>query len=130
MNNEKTFGSFIKEKRLEKGITLRQFAIKIDISPVHMSNLENNRRAAPKEDVMERIAKELLLNESEVLEMHDLAAKSKNIPAVSSDLPKYIMGNDIVRAALRTAKDVDATDIEWLEFIERLKKRRQQTEED
>ena len=47
----------------------------------------------------------------------------KNIPSVSSDLPDYIMDNDIVRAALRTAKDVDATDEEWLEFIKKLKKR-------
>ncbi len=130
MQKEKTFGSYIKEKRLEKGVTLRQFAAKINISPVHMSNLENNRRAAPKEDVLERIAFELLLSKEDQLVMHDLAAKSKNIPSVSSDLPDYIMENDIVRAALRTAKDVDATDEEWLEFIEKLGKRSKNIKEE
>lgn len=123
VEKEMTFGSFLRDKRMEKGITLRQFAIKVNLSPVHMSNLENDRRSAPKEDVLERIAKELILSKDEQLLMCDLAAKSKNIPSVSSDLPNYIMENDIVRAALRTAKEVDATDNEWLEFIEKLKKR-------
>ena len=33
------------------------------------------------------------------------------------------MERDIVRAALRTAKEVDATDEEWQEFIDRITKR-------
>ena len=53
----------------------------------------------------------------------DLAAKSKNISTVAADLPEYINERDIVRVALRTAKDVDATDEEWQEFIEKLQKR-------
>lgn len=130
MSSEKTFGSFLKEKRLEKGYTLRGFAGKIDVSPVHMSNMENDRRAAPKEDILERISNLLLLSKEERLEMTDLAAKSKNMPSVSSDLPDYIMENDIVRAALRTAKDVDATDNEWMEFIEKLKKRSSQIKQE
>ena len=55
--------------------------------------------------------------------MYDLAAMSRSRPAVSSDLPEYIMENEVVRIALRTAKEVDATDEEWLEFIEKLNKR-------
>lgn len=39
--------------------------------------------------------------------LYDLAAKSKSTPTVSKDLPEYIMDRDIVRVALRTAKDVD-----------------------
>ena len=41
----------------------------------------------------------------------------------SGDLPEYIMERDVVRIALRTAKDADATDQEWIDFTERLKKR-------
>ena len=50
-----TFGEYIKEKRLEKGITLRGFAEIIDISPVYMCNLEKGRRPAPSEAIMEKI---------------------------------------------------------------------------
>jgi predicted GTPase len=51
-----------------------------------------------------------------------LLLRQKSSPTVSKDLPKYIMDKDIVRAALRTAKDVDATDEEWQEFITRLER--------
>lgn len=52
----------------------------------------------------------------------DLAAASQKMK-VPADLPEYIMERDIVRAALRTAKEVDATDEEWQEFIDRITKR-------
>ena len=38
-------------------------------------------------------------------------------------LTSHINERDIVRVALRTAKDVDATDEEWQEFIDKLEKR-------
>lgn len=48
---------------------------------------------------------------------------------VTQDLPEYIMDKDIVRVALRTAKDVDATDEEWQEFIAHLEERRRKIQE-
>ena len=42
----------------------------------------------------------------------------------SADLPDYIMEKDIVRAALRVAKEVDATDEEWQTFMKMLKERK------
>lgn len=120
---EQTFGTFLTEKRLERDMTLRGMAGKLGISPVHMCNMEKDRRAAPPEDVLEKIATLLMLSKEEKLEMLDLAAKSKNAPSVALDLPDYINERDIVRVALRTAKEVDATDREWQEFIERITKR-------
>ena len=40
------------------------------------------------------------------------------------------MDRDIVRTALRTAKDVDATDEEWQAFIAMLEARRKKIQED
>jgi len=128
MKDEKTFGTFIREKRLRINITLRQLVEMLDLSPVHLSNIENDRRPAPKDDVLKKIIEVLRLNKQEQIEMYELAAKSKDIPTVPGDLPEYISGNELARAALRTAKDVDATDKEWLEFIEKLKKRSRQEE--
>jgi transcriptional regulator with XRE-family HTH domain len=130
MVQEKTFGKFITEKRLEKEITLRRFASMLDISPVYVCNIEKDRRPAPKDDVLERILQILLLRKEEREEMYDLAAKSKNASVVSGDLPDYIMEKDIVRVALRTAKDVDATDVEWQEFIQKLKDRSKKHQEE
>ncbi len=130
MSHTETFGSFIREKRKERDYTLRGFAAKMDLSPVHMSNLENDRRSAPKEDVLERMATLLMLNREDTEWMYDLAAVSKNTPTVAWDLPEYINENQLARAALRTAKDADATDEEWMEFIAKLKARIRKTEED
>jgi transcriptional regulator with XRE-family HTH domain len=122
MDDKITFGQFVRRKRIEADYTLRGFALATDISPVYMSNIETDRRAAPTKDKLDKMAKLLRLSEEEALFMYDLAAASKN-NAVSQDLPDYIMRHDLVRVALRTARDVDATDEEWLEFIEKLKKR-------
>ena len=120
---EKTFGRFIREKRIEHGLTLRGLAARLDLSPVYMSNIETDRRAAPTQEYLEKLAIELVLDKEGYEEMLDLAAKSKT-QRVSADLPGYIMERDIVRAALRTAKEVDATDEEWQEFIDLLTKRK------
>lgn len=71
---------------------------------------------------LDKLVDILGLGQYEAEQLLDLAAKSKN-RQVSADLPEYIMERDIVRVALRTAKEVDATDAEWQEFIDRITRR-------
>jgi len=125
MRDENTFGAFIRRKRLESEpyLSLRKLAEMLDISPVYMSNIEVGRNAAPKEDILENLARILKLDKREREMFYDLAAESKNFTAVPGDLPEYISANEYAKIALRVAKDVDATDDEWIEFIEKLKKR-------
>ena len=54
--------------------------------------------------------------------MYNLAGKKRN--AVAPDLPEYIIERDYVSAALRTARDLDAGEEEWMRFVEDLKKRK------
>jgi hypothetical protein len=121
--NEQTFGSYLTQLRIARKISLRGFAQKVGISPVYQCNIEKGRRPMTTEDILEKMAVVLLLDKSEKAQFLDLAAKTKSIPVVAADLPEYINERDIVRVALRTAKDVDATDEEWQEFIEKLQKR-------
>ena len=125
MNDEITFGSFIREKRinLDPYISLRKMAELLNLSPVHMSNIETGREAAPKNEVLLNLVQILRLDKPEQDQMYDLAAESKNYTAVPGDLPDYITTHEYAKIALRVAKDVDATDQEWIEFIEKLKKR-------
>ena len=44
---EQTFGSYVREKRMARGLSLRALASKLEVSPVYMSNIENDRRPAP-----------------------------------------------------------------------------------
>lgn len=61
------------------------------------------------------------MSKEEYEQLLDLAADSRQ--TVPADLPDYIRQHDIVRAALRVAKEVDATDEESTAFMEMLKSR-------
>lgn len=119
---EQTFGGFVRQRRTAVGLTLRGLAARLELSPVYMSNIETDRKPAPARESLDKLAVELRLDRAATELLLDLAAKSKS-QQVSADLPDYIMERDIVRAALRTAKEVDATDEEWQEFIDRITKR-------
>lgn len=124
---EQTFGSYVREKRMARGLSLRGLAAKLEVSPVYMSNMENDRRPAPAKAKLDHLIEILSLRQEDVERLLDLAARSRT-RQVSADLPEYIMERDIVRAALRTAKEVDATDEEWQEFINRITQRGTQDE--
>ena len=119
MNRAKTFGDFLIAKRMEREMSARQLAIKLDFSAVYICDIEKNRRHVPDEN-LEKLPLLLHLNEAETEEMYDLAARSRH--TVSADLPEYIMEKDIVRAALRTAKKHNLTDKQWEDFIRRITK--------
>ena len=128
VDREGSFGPYIRKKRiaLEPHVTLRKMAELVGLSKEHMSNVETGRQAAPKQEVLEKLATHLRLTKRETEVMYDLAAKSKrnkNQMAVPADLPEYITTNEYAKIALRMAKDVDATDEEWMEFVEKLKRR-------
>ena len=95
---EQTFGSFVREKRQSIGLSLRTLAAKLDLSPVYLSNIENDRRPAPTRAYLERLEQELHLSKVETEQMLDLAAKSQN-NRVSADLPDYI-----IRKTLRSSR--------------------------
>ena len=116
------FGEFVQEKREEKQMTLRKFAEAIGFSAPFWSDVEKDRRNPPEIDKLHLIARILNLTESENAIMLDLAGKKRN--SVAPDLPDYIMERDYVAAALRTARDLDAGEKEWNEFIDELRKRK------
>ena len=119
---EQTFGAFVRQKRMEQGLSLRRLAARLGLSPVYMSNIETDRKPASSQENLDKLAEELHLSKADRELFLDLAAASQKMK-VPADLPEYIMERDIVRTALRTAKEVDATDAEWQEFIDRITKR-------
>ena len=90
----KTFGSFLEQKRKEKGMTMRQFADLIPMSAPYLSDIEKNRRNPPPIDKLNRIAEVLCLTEEENIEMLNLAGSGRD--EVAPDLPEYIKSNDFV----------------------------------
>lgn len=117
------FGQFLKTKRDEKRIPIRKFAEMVGMSASYLSDIEQGRRNAPDVDKLERIATALALSDEDRTVMLDLAGKNRK--TVAPDLPDYIMGREYVAAALRTARDLDAGEAEWMRFVEDLKKRKE-----
>ncbi|MFQ9205119.1 MAG: helix-turn-helix domain-containing protein [Flavonifractor plautii] len=110
-----TFGAFISTRRKEAKLNLRDTAKHLGISNGYLCDIEQGRRPAPEGAFVERISSFLELDKQEHEMLLDLAADSRQ--TVPADLPDYIRQHDIVRAALRVAKEVDATDEEWKAFI-------------
>ena len=116
------FGDFISKKRVEKKITLRKMADALGVSAPFLTDVEKDRRNPFDIEKLNHLAHILELTTEEKTLMLDLAGKKRN--EVAPDLPEYIMERDYVSAALRTAKDLDAGEEEWKQFIEELKKRK------
>lgn len=122
MAQYKNFGEFLQKKREERKITLRKMAEMLDITAPYLSDIEKDRRNPPDMDKLEQISSILLLTDADRTLMFDLAGKKRN--SVAPDLPEYIMGREYVAAALRTARDLDADEADWMKFVEELRNRK------
>ena len=123
MNTQyQNFGEFLQRKRTEKQITLRKMAEMIGITAPYLTDIEKDCRNPPEMEKLELISRILMLNDEDKTTMYDLAGKKRN--SVAPDLPDYIMEHDYVSAALRTARDLDASEADWLKFVEELKQRK------
>lgn len=115
---EKAFGTFIREKREQMGLSVRALALKIDISAVYLSDIENFNRPAPrKPEVFDKLVVALNLTEVEQAYL-----KKASLASRTEDIERYLKDNPRVCTALRMAKDLPDDEInkEWERFIRRL----------
>lgn len=116
------FGDFLHQKRLAKGVSYRDLAAILGVSAPYVSDIEKNRRNAPSMDKLEKIASYFALSPDEQTQMYDLAGENRS--ELPPDIPGYIKDHDYVAAALRTARDLNASEDEWQAFIDDLKRRK------
>lgn len=116
-----TFGQYLKQLRDSRDITLRELSRKTGISTAYLSEVENDRTNPLTKERMDVVIKVMELTHAEQNTLYDLAGRARN--EVAADLPDYIMSNDYVTAALRTARDLNAGLEEWQRFVDELKNR-------
>jgi transcriptional regulator with XRE-family HTH domain len=116
MEANKTFGGYVREKRLEAGVNLRKLAEILGIAPAYMSDIENDHRYPPEKEKIYKIAEALHLSKEETDYLFDLAGNNKK-NSVSPDIAEYIMEQDKSRVALRIARDNGAGEKEWERII-------------
>jgi transcriptional regulator with XRE-family HTH domain len=112
-----TFGDFLIAKRREKGIPAIQVCDVVGISPGYYCDIEKSRKAPPDRETLARIALALQLVGGDIATFYDLAGKARS--EAPPDLPEYINEYQIVRVALRLAKERGCED-DWHSFISRL----------
>ena len=118
MNNNHTFGTFLKSKRNERKKTVREMADEIGVSAGYYSDIESVRRTPIDLDFINKVIIFLNLTNEDGQTLYDLSGKGRSI--APPDLTEYINNNKIVRDALRLAKE-KASMVVWQEFIDKIK---------
>ena len=100
----KTFGEFLKEKRLAIGLSLREFARQVGMQPSNYCNVEAGVLPPPPAESLEKLCRFLNIKKgtSEFELFHDLVAKGRDeIPA---DVERIVKENELIPAMLRTVE--------------------------
>ncbi len=121
-----SFGEYIESIRKARRQSLRKTAFAIGISPQFYSEVEKGHRCAFTVDRLEALKNFLEMSPEESAQMYNKAAESykgKNV-AVPQDFTNYIVERDYVMSALRTMRDMDADEQDWIRLVEDLKKRK------
>lgn len=100
------FGDFLKFFRMQRGMTLRDLSNKVDLGFSYLCDIENNRKAAPNDMALLKIATILMLSVSEKAEFFDSAAESKrkidkNNFHIPADIGEYISRDEKTKNELR-----------------------------
>jgi transcriptional regulator with XRE-family HTH domain len=98
------FGRILKENRLNAGLTLREFAGRINISPGYLSDLENEKVAPPSETVILKMAMVLGVDKAELL---------KAAEKVDPELSEYVAQEPRAADFLRMAKEKNFHTGDW-----------------
>ena len=119
-HDDLSFGEFIRQKRKERKMVGRELAAEAGITTEYLCEIENGKKVAVSEGIMEKMIQALGLTEKETALFYDLAAVARKTVSVSADLPEYIMAHELVRTALRTAKKHQIPDEKWEKFIQEM----------
>lgn len=101
-------GPYIRKRRDELDLSLRELAKKLDCSPAFISDIELGRRH-PSEKVLAEIARILKVKVEELREM-DVRAPIEEIKRITQDDPTFAL-------AFRTVIDKNISANELLEFV-------------
>lgn len=103
------FGKTLKEKRMETGLSLREFAGRVGISPGYLSDLENEKVAPPSEKLIMDMAGILGIEKDELL---------KAAEKVDPEVAEYVAHEPRAADFLRMAKEKNFDNGDWEKLSE------------
>ena len=98
------FGNMLKEKRMNIGLSLREFAGRVGISPGYLSDLENEKVAPPSERLIMEMAGVLGIEKDELL---------KAAEKVDPEVTEYVAQEPRAADFLRMAKEQEFKNGDW-----------------
>lgn len=127
MDNTNFFGLFLKEKRLQKDLSLRRLAELSGLSHIYLYNVERGDKAPPSDVALMELANALNLdNESKII-FFDLATKSKSEHDKNNfyspvDVARYINEQSNVKNVIREADKQNKSNEFWDELLKDMMK--------
>ena len=115
VQDERSFGRFVRQRREELGKSVRGFSQEIGITAVYLSDIERGNRYAPKA-YLEALRTGLQIPEEDKCAFEDLASASRGFRY--EDINPYLGMQPLARVALRKARDLNIPDEKWQEFID------------
>lgn len=112
----------LKDCRKKQNLTLTKAAQMMGISSSYLSSLEGGTRPAPAFEMLNKMADVLNLNKKERYRLYDLAAESKQPPALADDLNAYIYQNITIRDILRYSMECNILEDELETIFSFIKK--------
>ena len=119
----KTFGDFIKEKRLnhQPKLTLKKTAELLDMNLTYLSDVENNRKKAFSSEKIDLFCEALGISSEDQEKMYDLAARdTESVPEDIVDTIMYTEEGDYARKALRMVNKGKGNIEFWKELIRKM----------
>lgn len=128
MLNNNLFGAFLKEKRLQKDLSLRELAEKANIAHTYLLNIENGSKPPPSDKVLMRLEKVLTLDEESKVLFYDIAAQIKHMCNdsnfyIAADILSYLNDTDDAKQVIREADKLGYSNDFWNEILQRLKEK-------
>ena len=125
ISNRDKFGVYVKARRIELGMTVRDLANALNFSPAYISDIENGNRAAPLKH-LKQVARLLKIDKEEIDAFYDIAGCAHlNWP----DINEYLAKIPNARKAIRLARDMNLSEQEFLQIISIMASENEQTDE-
>ena len=100
MNKKISFGTLIREARIDNGFGQRELADKIGVAASYLNDIEKEKRSAPKQIVIKKIS---TLLKTDIDYLNDLAGLSKK--EVAPDISEFIEKNPQIISLVRSIKN-------------------------
>ena len=115
-----TFGEFLKDIRINHGLTLRDCTTKLGVDASNWSKYERGINPAPKEDILREWASFFQLNPEDAQTFIDLGMMSQG------RIPNDIASNEKVLEALpvffRAARGAEMDEAKFAQFVEQVRR--------